>query len=101
MTWSLFENTKPANVFVFSRTGVKMNVWNSYVIIANDYKAALSILQRLDDYYCPWYENGTLYQRMVQVWNITTRKEMAICRRECMRNRLDYYCESDLRKAGL
>lgn len=101
MSWSLFENTKPQNVFVFSRTGVEINCFNSYVVIANDYKAALNILQRLDDYFAPWHENGTWYRRMVQVWDLRTRKEMAECRHTCMRNRLDYYCEDDLKRAGL
>ena len=101
MSWSLFENTKPANVFEFARHYVQMNMFNSYVVIANDYNHALSILKRLNNYFESWYENGTWYQRMVRVWNIQTRKEMAECRRTCMRNRLDYYCESDLRKAGL
>ena len=67
MTWSLFENTSPKNVFVFSRHDVNMDMFNS----------------------------------MVKVWDLRTRKEMAECRRTCMRNRLDYYSEDMLRKVGL
>ena len=101
MTWSLFENTSPNNVFVFSRHDVNMDMFNSYVVIANDYDSALNILQRLDDYFAPWSERGTQYRRMVKVWDLRTRKEMAECRRTCMRNRLDYYSEDMLRAAGL
>lgn len=101
MSWSLFDNTKPQNVFVFSRHDVVMDCWSSYVIIANNYDAALNILQRLDNYFSPFEEHGTQYRRMVRVWNIQTRKEMAECRRTCMRHRLNYYSEADLKRAGL
>lgn len=51
MTWSLFENTSPKNVFVFSRHDVNMDMFNSYVVIANDYDTALAILCHVDEYF--------------------------------------------------
>lgn len=50
MTWSLFENTLPQNVFVFARHDVSMNRYNSYVVIANNYDTALAILCHAHDY---------------------------------------------------
>lgn len=97
--WSLFEHTSPKNVFVFARHDVVMNKYNSYVVIAKNYNAALEILRSINSYFDTWYENGTWCRRMVQVWNITTRKEMVECRKYYMKNRHDYYTWRDVKEA--
>lgn len=96
MTWSLFDHTIPQNVFVFARHDVEMNRFNSHVVVAKDYNTALAILFSVDPYFAPWYENGTQYHRMVQVWDIRTQKEMDECRRDYMLHAHDYYTWADM-----
>lgn len=94
--YSLFEHTAPCNVFVFARTGVDMNRFNSHVVIAKDYETALAILCSIDEYFAPFEENGTTYRRMVQVWDLRTKKEMHECRKNYMLNAHDYYTWADV-----
>lgn len=94
--WSLFEHTSPCNVFVFARTGVDMNRFNSHVVIAKDYDTALTILYHIDEYFAPFEENRTTYRRMVQVWDLRTKKEMDECRKSYMLHAHDYYTWADM-----
>lgn len=96
MSWSLFEHTHPRNIFVFGRSGVKHTQYNTYVIIANDYAMAKRILENICGYFAPWIENGTLYTRMCNSWNLQNYEDKKYCRKHYMQSANDYYTLKDM-----